>query len=76
MFLPLFVCGSVFGPYFIMHYLVSFLALQSSSRGRDSWFLYFNCLPGVMRLLVFFVSSSSTLGWSAVFVRIYKCNIH
>ena len=30
MFLQLFVGGSVFGPSFVMHYLVSFLVLKSS----------------------------------------------
>ena len=38
---PPIVCGGpVFGSCFVMHYLVSFLVLQSSWRGRESWFLY------------------------------------
>ena len=32
---------------------MSFLVLHSSLRGRDSWFLCFSCLPGVLWLLVF-----------------------
>ena len=28
--------GSVFGPCFVMNYLLSFLGLQSSRRGRES----------------------------------------
>ena len=36
------VCGNpVFSPCFVMHYLVSFLVLQSSLRRRESWLLYF-----------------------------------
>ena len=29
---------------FVVHYLVSFLVLQSSRWGRETWMLYFNCL--------------------------------
>ena len=45
MFLPLDCGGSVFGSCFVMHYLVFFLVLQSSWRGRESMMSYFNCLP-------------------------------
>ena len=41
---------------FVKHYLVSFLVLQSSRRGREGWLLCINCLPDV--LLVFCGSSS------------------
>ena len=36
--------GGMFGPCFVVHYLVSFLFLQSSRGGRESCLLYFNCL--------------------------------
>ena len=43
------VCGcSVFGPYFVMQYLVSILVLQSSSRGRENWLFYLTYLLDVM----------------------------
>ena len=45
------VCGDcLFCPCFVMHYLhvVSFLVMHSSLRGRESWLLDFNCLPGVL----------------------------
>ena len=39
----LILCGSfMFAPCFVMQYLVSFLALQSSCYERKDWFLYFN----------------------------------
>ena len=45
MFLPLVCVGSVFGPcFFLMHYLVFFLVLQASWRGRKRCLFYFNCL--------------------------------
>ena len=49
--------GFVFGPCFVMQYLVSYLVFQSSPRGRECWLLYFNCVLAVVRLLVFCVSS-------------------
>ena len=54
----------VFGPCFDMQYLVSFLVLKSSSCGRESCLLYFNCHVGAMWLLVlvFCVSSSRCYG--------------
>ena len=40
----LIVCGSfVFGPCFVLQYLVSFLVLLSSRWGRESWLLYSYC---------------------------------
>ena len=45
---PIVCWGFVFCPSFVMHYLLSFLVLQSSSRERESWFLYFNCLPDAL----------------------------
>ena len=33
---------------FVMQYLVSFLVLQSSYWGRESWLLYFFCLTDVL----------------------------
>ena len=54
------------GPCFVMHYLVSFLVLQSFWQGRESWLLYFNCLPGFLWLLVFWCSSSWCVGWPVV----------
>ena len=38
----------MFDPCFVMQHLVSFLVLQSPYRGRESWLLYFNCLPDVV----------------------------
>ena len=46
-FLPLDCWGSVFGPCLVRHYLVFFLILQSSWRGRESMMFYFNCLPTI-----------------------------
>ena len=40
----------MFGSWFVMQYLVSFLVLQSSHWGRDSWLLYFHCLLDVIWL--------------------------
>ena len=45
---PILCGGSVFGPCFVMQYLVSFLVLQSSSRERESWLPSFSCLPDVL----------------------------
>ena len=61
-----------FVPYFVIQYLVSLLALQSSRCGRESerererererggggWLLNFNCVLAVVWLLLFCVSSS------------------
>ena len=44
MFLPLDCGGSVLGPCFVLHYLSVIYILQSSW-GRESWLLYFDCLP-------------------------------
>ena len=44
----------MFGPCFVLLYLVSFLVLQSYLYGRERWLLYFNCLPGAL-YSVFFV---------------------
>ena len=50
---PSIVCwGFVFGPCFAINYLVFFLVLQSTGRGRESWLLYFNCLSDVLLLTV------------------------
>ena len=49
---------SVLSPWFVMHYLVSFLVLQSSWRGRESYLLHCYCLPDALRLLVVCGSSS------------------
>ena len=39
------VCG---GYVLIIHFFVSFLVLQTSWRGRESWLFCFNCLPDVL----------------------------
>ena len=36
---------------FVVRYFMSILVLQSSWWGRESWLLYFDCLPGVSWLL-------------------------
>ena len=41
----------MFGPCFVVQYLVSFLVLQSSRWRRDSWFIDFYCPLDVMLLL-------------------------
>ena len=46
--------------------LVFFLVLQSSRRGRQSLLIYLYGVLAVMRLLVFFVSSSQCRGWSVI----------
>ena len=38
----------MYGPCFVMQYIMSILALQSSGLGRESWMLYFNCLTDVL----------------------------
>ena len=42
----MFVCNCegvvIFVQCFVVHYLVSFLVLQSSAGQRESWLLYFN----------------------------------
>ena len=38
-FCPIVCGGSVFGICYVLHYLVSFLVLQSSSRGKESWLI-------------------------------------
>ena len=64
MLLPLFVGTVCFILVLIMHYshVVSFLVLQSSWRGRESWLLDFNCLPGVLWLSVVCGTSSQCRG--------------
>ena len=54
MFLPLVCRGSLFGPRFAIHYLVSFLVLQSPWRGRESMMPY----STVFLVLVFCACSS------------------
>ena len=62
LFIHCYCCwGSVFGPCFVVLYLVPFLVLQSSWRGRESWFLYFHCLSGVLWLWLTCGSSSQCL---------------
>ena len=56
MLLPLFV-GFCVGLCFGKHYFVSFLGLQSSWRGRESWLLYCYCLSDVLFLFTFCESS-------------------
>ena len=52
------VCGGlVLAPCFVLQYFVSFLALQLSHWGRESWLLYFWSVLNVMSLLSFFDSS-------------------
>ena len=40
--------GVVLGSCFVMQYCVSALVLKPSRWGRESWLLYFNCLPDVL----------------------------
>ena len=43
--------GFVFGPCFVMQYLVSFLVFATISlrkTGKECWLLYFFCLPAVL----------------------------
>ena len=48
------VCGSfVFGPCFIMQYLLSFIVMQSPRRERESWLLNFSCHMSVSVLCLF-----------------------
>ena len=46
----------------VLQYFVSFLVLQSSRLGKESWLLYFCCVLYVMSLLSFFDSSSRCHG--------------
>ena len=55
----------LFIPCFVVQCYVSFLDLQSTWRGRESWLLYFICLPDVLWLL-FSVTFLFAVGWSAV----------
>ena len=56
------MCDSVFVSYYIVHCFVSFLVLQSSWRGNESWLLYFVWLPGALWLLLFCGSISRYRG--------------
>ena len=40
--------GFVSGPCFVLHYLVTFLVLQSSLRRGESWLLYFDYFTDVL----------------------------
>ena len=62
------VCGViVLGLCLVMQYFVSFLVLQSSHWGRESWQHYFYCLLDSMWLLWFFATlPCGAVGWSAV----------
>ena len=42
---PIVCWGTVLCPSSVMHYLLFFLVLQSSSRRIESWLRYFNCFP-------------------------------
>ena len=42
--------GLVLGICFVLKYAVSFVALQSPRRGRESWLLYFCCVLIAMSL--------------------------
>ena len=39
------------GPCFVIQYVVSFLVLQLSRLGRESWLLYFCCILDAICLL-------------------------
>ena len=54
------------GLCFVLQYVVSFLVLQPSHWGRESWLLYFCCVLKDMPLLSFFGSSWRCQGWSVV----------
>ena len=56
-FCPIVCGGSVFGICFVLLYLVSFLVLQSSSRGKESWLIAL--IVVTVSVPLFF------LGWSA-----------
>ena len=63
------MCGSFgYGSRLVMQYFVSFLVLQSSHWGRESWLLYFNCLLAVTCQLVSLSLPRGAMGWSAVCV--------
>ena len=49
--------GSVFVSFFVAQCVAAYLVLHSSWLGRESWLLYFVCLPGVLWLLLFCGSS-------------------
>ena len=53
--LPFFIF--VFNPCFAMQHFVSFLVLQSSRWGKDSWLLCCYCLLNAVSMLSFFSSS-------------------
>ena len=57
----------MFGPcYAVLSFLSSFSIISISK--TEDWLLYFNCLPVIVLLLLFCVSSlpCGKLGWSAV----------
>ena len=56
----------MFGLCFVVYYLVSFLVLQSSRWGRESWLLYLNCLLMSFDYKSFVSLPRGTVGWSAV----------
>ena len=50
--------NAMLGPCFVMQYFASFLVIQSSHRGRESWLLWLYCLLDVTSLLSVFAASS------------------
>ena len=61
-------CGSVFGPCFVMQNVLSVLVLQSSWWGRESWLLYFNCLPDVALSVLWLFLTVPWVGLQCVIV--------
>ena len=55
----------MFVPCFVVQCFISFLVLVMMGK-RESWLLYFVCLPAVLWLSLFCGSSSRCMGWSAV----------
>ena len=61
------VCGcSVLVFVLSIYYFESFLVLQSSSRGRESWLLSFNVLRMSCCCECSVTLSRGTMGWSSV----------
>ena len=67
--LPLFV-GVLCLVLFLLFSNCVLLILQLSWWGRETWLLYFNCLPYILWLLVFFGSSSVCRGLQCMIVVI------
>ena len=68
--IPIICGGFVLDTCFVMQYFVSFIILQSSLWGRESWLCYFCCVRNAMSLLSF-----SLCHWLVCSMRLWHFRI-